>query len=62
VALLAALVAAWFGASTSIAVIVAAGGFLLIMVVMAFLWQRAFFGFATSLPALFPSPKEVTSG
>jgi hypothetical protein len=61
VALLAALVAAWFGASTSIAVIVAAGGFLLIMVVMAFFWQRAFFGFATSLPALFPSPNESKS-
>jgi hypothetical protein len=56
--LLAALVAAWLGAPTQIAVIVAAAGFLLMVVLMGFIWQRAFFGFARALPARFPSPSE----
>lgn len=56
--LLAALVAAWLGAPTLIAVIVAAAGFLLMIVLMYFILQRAFFAFARTLPARFPSPSE----
>jgi hypothetical protein len=59
VGLLAALVAASFGASTWIAVIVAVASFLMIMVVTGFFGQRAFFAFAKTLPARFPSPKET---
>lgn len=54
--LLGALIAALFGASTVIAVLVAAAVFLVLNFLIGFLSQRAFFKFARTLPARFPSP------
>jgi hypothetical protein len=54
--LLGALIAAWFGASTVIAVLVAAAVFLVMNLLIGFLGQRAFFRFVRTLPARFPSP------
>ena len=54
--LLGALVAGSFGASTTIAVVVAATVFLLLNLVIAVVSQRAFFKFVRSAPARFPSP------
>jgi hypothetical protein len=54
--LLGALVAARFGASTPLAVVVATVVFLLTNVLIGFRAERAFFSFARAMPARFPSP------
>jgi hypothetical protein len=50
------LVAASFGAATTISVVVAAVIFVLLNVVLALVSQRAFFKFVRTVPARFPSP------
>jgi low affinity Fe/Cu permease len=55
-ALLGALVAVSFGASTTIAVVVAGIVFLLLNVLLAVFTRRALFKFVGTVPARFPSP------
>jgi uncharacterized membrane protein len=55
-ALLGALVAVSFGASTTTAVVVAGIVFLLLNVFLAMVTQRALFKFVGTVPARFPSP------
>lgn len=52
---LAALVALWFGATTSIAVVVALGAFLAGVTVLASITRHAFISFAMEMPTRFPS-------